>query len=155
MAIVALNLKRNHIGKVDCKSVVYGHIFPLSGVIQPLFVAFRAYPVVRARHYMMEPPTQRRHPVVYLVSYDLRAPGQKYEVLDKPIAALGGKRVLLSQWVLVSAKNAAQIWTHLNQYVDANDALLVTEITKSTVWSSTRLRITDAQMEAFRVQARG
>ena len=92
--------------------------------------------------------------MLYLISYDLVAPGQAWQRLDKKIAASGGKRVLNSQWVALSDATADAVYRDLAPEIDQNDRLLVTELTKGMVWGAGKLLISDAQMEAFRVKAR-
>ena len=74
--------------------------------------------------------------MVHLISYDLLSPGKSYENLINRIRSLGARQVLLSQWVMVTASSADAIWRDLTQYVDANDRLLVTELTRSAQWGA-------------------
>lgn len=61
----------------------------------------------------------------FLVSYDLRQPGQSYQTLIDALTRLGAVRVLLSAWFLTSNYTSVQLRDHLWQYMDANDRLLV------------------------------
>jgi hypothetical protein len=68
--------------------------------------------------------------VVYVISYDLRigASLDDYSRITNAIEALGGRRVLLSQWAVRSNWSSTQVATHLHGFIDGNDRLLVTEI---------------------------
>lgn len=73
---------------------------------------------------------------VFLVSYDLKRPGQNYPALSKALQAVGAKKILLSQWIVNSTQTASQLRTALKTYGDANDSFLVVEITASADWAS-------------------
>lgn len=88
----------------------------------------------------------------YLLSYDLNTPGQKWTALDKLITGLGGKRVLESQWLVVSAENAPALLSRLGAVVDQNDGLLVTQITSNSD-SRGNLQIPDSEIDRFFVDA--
>jgi len=66
----------------------------------------------------------------YLVSYDLVKPGANYDDLYAALRALGGQRVLLSQWLIITRMNAAQLRDHLMRYIDTNDRLLVNDFSE-------------------------
>lgn len=92
--------------------------------------------------------------MVQLVSYDLLTPGKGYETLFTRLAAHGGRRVLLSEWVVVTGLTADALWRDLNTHIDTNDRLLVTELTKNGQWGAGRLLITDTEMQGILTQAR-
>jgi len=75
--------------------------------------------------------------MLYLITYDLNAPGQRYQELYDTLKSWGAQRVLLSTWVLRRAgaldttKMVNMLRVHL---IDANDRLLVTEMT--TNWAT-------------------
>lgn len=77
----------------------------------------------------------------YLISYDLRlgATPEDYARIAGAIERLGGRRALLSQWALRSNSGAAALAATLWAYMDANDRLLVTELTDN--WASYNLMI--------------
>jgi hypothetical protein len=66
---------------------------------------------------------------LFLVSYDLLSPGRDYTTLISAIQALGGRRVLFSQWaVRVNATTTtAELRDHLRRYMDANDRILIND----------------------------
>ncbi len=65
-----------------------------------------------------------------LVSYDLRlgAKQEDYLRIADAISRMGGRRVLLSQWVVRVNASTQDLRDVLLSYLDANDRLLVTEI---------------------------
>jgi hypothetical protein len=75
--------------------------------------------------------------MLYLISYDLRAGSTvtDYARINSAIEALGGRRVLLSQWAVRSPSSSTQLSTHLREFIDDNDRLLVTEIKSTNLWS--------------------
>ena len=76
------------------------------------------------------------------VSYDLMKPGQDYTVLLNRIRTLGGVRPLESYWTFQSASTAAQIRDDLLRYIDANDRLLVVDVTNGQfAWHNLRADI--------------
>lgn len=77
---------------------------------------------------------------LYSVSYDLLSPGKDYQKLYDRLSALGGRRVLYSQWMTKGAFTAEQLRDDLRRYVDANDRLLVICVTDgSMAWSGSLL----------------
>ena len=67
----------------------------------------------------------------YIVSYDLIAPGKNYQLLYDALEKAGAKKVLLSQWVLNSNQTAMQLRDAIHAYMDANDRILVDELSAS------------------------
>ncbi|MDU2064375.1 MAG: hypothetical protein E6713_05985 [Sporomusaceae bacterium] len=66
--------------------------------------------------------------MVYLITYDLNTPGQKYEKLYEEIKTLGAWwHYLESVWIVDTSLNANQITEKLKRHmaIDANDRLLV------------------------------
>lgn len=92
--------------------------------------------------------------MLYLISYDLRTPGQDYPDLTRTLTALGAQKVLLSQWLVSSALGPLALVQHLitNGRLDGNDRILVTEVTKNCAWRN--LRILDATMHQWLQYAR-
>ena len=70
----------------------------------------------------------------YLISYDLRKPGQDYKDLIATLRSWGAVRVLLSEWLLSTTATAAQIRDALSPLIDSNDGLLVTGLTGEAAW---------------------
>lgn len=62
---------------------------------------------------------------LFLVSYDLNKPEQDYASLLPVLRKLGARKVLYSEWVLLSGNSAEELRDYLTQFVDNNDALLV------------------------------
>lgn len=71
----------------------------------------------------------------YIISYDLIAPGKNYQPLYDALQAAGAKRVLLSQWAVKINQTAEQLRDAIRAYMDANDRLLVDELSDSN-WAS-------------------
>ena len=65
----------------------------------------------------------------YLVSYDLDKPGQNYLQLTQRLEGLAFRRLLFSLWVGSSSYPAESLKNDLLQRIDANDRLLVVDIT--------------------------
>lgn len=82
---------------------------------------------------------------LHLVSYDLHTPGQNYPAIVTRLQLLGAKRVLYSQWMLRSHMDSAQLRDDLRRYIDANDRLLVVEVTQAPMaWHNLQTQITTA-----------
>jgi hypothetical protein len=71
----------------------------------------------------------------YLISYDLDKPGQDYHRLIKELERLGATKVLFSEWLFNSTSTAVQIRDYLQGFVDANDMLLIVELTGVAAWT--------------------
>lgn len=70
-----------------------------------------------------------------LISYDLRQPGRDYAPLHEVIKALGvWWHCLESIWIVDTALSPAQVRDRLTPHIDANDLLVVVELTGS--WAS-------------------
>lgn len=68
--------------------------------------------------------------MTYLISYDIRSPGNNYASLLNTIALFPNhRRVLRSCWFVESELSAAAIHDILTAYIDQNDRLLVCRIT--------------------------
>lgn len=73
--------------------------------------------------------------MIYLISYDLRNPGQNYENLLARIKKLGGWARLGGSAYLVSCQNtAAQVRDYLVAALDANDKLFVGTVISPAAW---------------------
>ena len=70
----------------------------------------------------------------YLVSYDLDKPGQDYTDLIAALRKAGAVKLLYSQWGLATSSTAVQIRDYLQQFIDANDRLLVVELSGQVAW---------------------
>lgn len=89
--------------------------------------------------------------MLYMISYDLKTPGQDYPALVRYLTGIGAKRVLRSQWLLASTAESAALRDQIRQggQFDPNDRLLVTEVTKHSAWYNVMLSDPDMQ-ELFR-----
>jgi hypothetical protein len=72
---------------------------------------------------------------LYLVTYDLKVPGQDYPALTQALNSMAAKRILLSTWLLRRENTTT---TELRDYfwkvMDANDRLLVMEWAGQAAW---------------------
>lgn len=76
---------------------------------------------------------------VFMLSYDLRRPGQNYQALYDELKRQDSVRVLESVWLLDVPQTAAQLRDAVASYLDRNDGVLVIEITQSAAWAYTNL----------------
>lgn len=74
----------------------------------------------------------------YMVSYDLRAPGRNYQPLYDALTNAKAVKALQSLWFLDDPKPSTQVRDILRGLVDANDGILVIEITNSN-WATVQL----------------
>ena len=66
---------------------------------------------------------------VFVISYDLKAPGRDYAPLYSAINGLGEwQHPLESTWVVETAKNENQIFEALKPTLDDNDLLLIFKV---------------------------
>ena len=61
----------------------------------------------------------------FLITYDLKTPGQQYQKLWDALNNLGAKRVLESVWYVKGNFTCVQLRDHLWRFMDSNDRLLV------------------------------
>ena len=72
---------------------------------------------------------------VYLITYDLRKPGQDYAKLHEAIKGIGAwAHPMESAWLVYHSGNADKLVAYLRQFIDANDYLLVTHVTSDVAW---------------------
>ncbi|GAA2575501.1 hypothetical protein [Microbacterium binotii] len=84
---------------------------------------------------------------IFVVTYDLSAPGRNYNDLIDHLKSYGTySRPVESTWLISTSMNAGQVRDAAKKYLDANDKLLV--IALATNWASTGLR--DATNEWLR-----
>jgi hypothetical protein len=71
--------------------------------------------------------------MLYVISYDLRlgATSDDYNRIDGVLMRMGARRALYSQWILRSNLSSSQIAQTVWAAMDANDRLLVSEITNN------------------------
>lgn len=72
----------------------------------------------------------------FLIGYDLKRPGQNYSELFDAIKATGSTwwHCLDSTWIVITAQDALSIANSLWAHMDANDKLLVIEVTSKAAW---------------------
>jgi len=64
--------------------------------------------------------------MIYAINYDLKRPGQNYEVLHEAIKSCGTWwHYLGSTWLVDTSLTAQGIWDKLSPHVDKNDSVLV------------------------------
>jgi hypothetical protein len=69
---------------------------------------------------------------VYLISYDLIPPGQKYNRVHTTIKSYGTwAKPLESTWFVKSNENVQDVRGKVLNVLDANDKLLVVEVTRN------------------------
>lgn len=74
----------------------------------------------------------------YCVSYDLRAPRRNYQSLYDAFAQAKAVRALQSLWLVTSTHTSSQLRDVLRGLMDADDGLLITEITNSN-WATYKI----------------
>ncbi|MCP3965385.1 MAG: SinR family protein [Lentisphaerae bacterium] len=80
----------------------------------------------------------------FLVSYDLRQPSQKYELLYESLKSYPAYQITLeSTWIIKSHQSAYEIKNHLAQDIDVNDELIVISLSKDAEWAG----LSEAQSE--------
>ncbi|WP_232683930.1 hypothetical protein [Leuconostoc mesenteroides] len=67
----------------------------------------------------------------YIISYDLHAPGQKYEELKKAIIGFNGAyiKILESTWLVKNNLTPDEMSDKIRSIIDSNDRLFITEVT--------------------------
>jgi hypothetical protein len=66
---------------------------------------------------------------VFMITYDLRAPGRNYESLYEAIRSAGAWwHFLESSWLLATNESSIQVWNRLASNIDRNDHLLIIEV---------------------------
>ncbi len=79
----------------------------------------------------------------YVVSYDLKKPGQNYQPLWDELARLGAHRTLESLWLLNVKNTSKEIVDHLKKFVDANDAIWALELTSNYYYANAKAGTND------------
>lgn len=71
----------------------------------------------------------------YVVSYDLRKPGQNYQsIIDKLKGYAGWCRLQQSVWIIQTTQSAVQVRDHLQPSLDVNDSLYVGKLSGEAAW---------------------
>lgn len=95
--------------------------------------------------------------MLYMISYDLRRQGQNYDAMIARCVELGASKVLYSQWLLPHDATASDVYSLVSARgsgVDGNDGLLISEITKRTIWNKDGLEISGDELRALLQYAR-
>lgn len=73
----------------------------------------------------------------YMIGYDLIKPGQDYSDLFEAIKQLAQTwwHCLDSTWIVKTTLTVAQVRDQLQRHIDANDRLLVAELTGVLAWT--------------------
>jgi hypothetical protein len=67
---------------------------------------------------------------LFTIEYDLRNPSRDYQKLYQELERFGATRILQSLWAFRRfSTSAASLRDHFRQLIDANDGLIVCEIT--------------------------
>lgn len=73
---------------------------------------------------------------VLMVSYDLIKDRDYRKLIGAIQQYSNHKRILLSQWAIITNHTAAQVRDYLQQYVDYDDRLLVIRIATPAAWKN-------------------
>jgi len=73
---------------------------------------------------------------LYLISYDLRQPGQNYAPLYATLGNWGAKRLLESVWLVSINATAVSLRDTLQRQVDQNDGVAVIELKSGSAWAT-------------------
>lgn len=73
---------------------------------------------------------------IYIVSYDLRAPGRNYDALYKALRSLDAfAHPLESLWLIEVPGSASHVRDTLKTVMDKNDGIVVIEFTPAADWA--------------------
>lgn len=76
---------------------------------------------------------------IYLVTYDLSAPGRNYDALYEHLRSYGTySHPVESVWLVKSSRTAAEVRDATKKHLDGNDKLLVVEAGSSAAWRNLR-----------------
>ncbi len=71
---------------------------------------------------------------VYIIDYDLRAPGRNYDSLIEAIKTYPWAKIMKSTWAIETTKTATQVRDHLKGHIDSNDKLFVVKAGNEAAW---------------------
>jgi hypothetical protein len=72
----------------------------------------------------------------YAINYDLKKPGQNYQPLYDAIKKYGTHwHCMDSFWIVKTSDSASQVHANLHSHIDANDALMVSQMGPEAAWS--------------------
>lgn len=82
--------------------------------------------------------------MIYIVSYDLRPPTQRYEELVARIKSYSRWAYICeSTYLIRTDETAAQVRDALGRYIDGNDKLFVGNIAASAAWKGLPNEVSD------------
>lgn len=71
----------------------------------------------------------------YIITYDLSAPGRRYDDLYKRIRAYEDyAHITESSWAIKTDNTAEAVWDYLAGAIDSNDKLFVCALTVPAAW---------------------
>jgi hypothetical protein len=89
-----------------------------------------------------------------MVDYDLISPGQKYEAISQYVKQHSWAKVLKSTWLIRTTKSASRVRDDVLGLIDANDKLLVTNVTGDAMaWYGLPKDVSDWILSENRVPA--
>ena len=75
--------------------------------------------------------------MLYLISYDLMAPGKDYKDLWNALHAIGAVRILESEWLARRGNTTPKdLADYCLKFMDANDRIFVTEVPANFAYRS-------------------
>ena len=80
---------------------------------------------------------------IYLVTYDLKAPGRNYQPVYDYLNRFTRCKGLESVWLIQATLSAEQIRDALRAVVDTNDVVFVLQVTQEAMWASWRYSYAD------------
>lgn len=72
---------------------------------------------------------------VFIVSYDLRAPGRNYEPLWARLRQFVHAKPLESVWLIDTQMSAVQLRNDLERFLDRNDRLIAAQLAGPSAWT--------------------
>jgi hypothetical protein len=70
----------------------------------------------------------------YIVTYDLRKPGQNYDALIAAIKKYTWAKVTESSWFIKTSDSASVVRDNLTRHIDSGDRLMVAALTGEAAW---------------------
>ncbi len=70
---------------------------------------------------------------VYLITYDLNRPGQKYDLLYQAIKGYTHSHFMQNAWIIHTNQAASEVRDHLQAHIDTNDKLFVSQV-REAAW---------------------
>ena len=72
--------------------------------------------------------------MVYLITYDLNAPGKNYTALYNALKTYDYIRDpgLDSVWFVSTSRSAGEVYDHLRDYIDRSDKIIISEVHADT-----------------------